>query len=111
MRAGPLDRLITIERFTETRDEFNAQVKNWGTLATVWASKSDVSDAERIAAQEAGSTITTRFQIRWSGDVSDVNARDRIAFDGKIYDVSGVKEIGRREGLELTTTLRQDLTT
>jgi SPP1 family predicted phage head-tail adaptor len=110
MRAGKLDRRITIQRATETRDGFNNVTLTWpGTvIATVWASKEDVRDSERFSSQEVGAEITTRFQIRWSSDVENVNPKDRVVYDGRPYDIVAVKEIGRREGLEITASARSD---
>lgn len=109
MQAGKLDRRITIERAAgKGRDSFNSIVEKWLPVATVWAAKQDIKDAERIAAQEVGAEVTTRFQIRWSSVVTDVNPKDRIVFEGRIYDISAVKEIGRREGIEITATARSD---
>ncbi len=108
MRAGDLDRRITIERYTEIHDGFNNPVKTWHQLALVWAAKADVSDSERLAAQEVGAEITTRFRIRWSPQVSDLDPKDRIRFEGRICDIVGVKEIGRREGLEISVVARSE---
>ena len=109
LSAGKRDRRITIERYTgEDRDSFNNPVKNWAPLATVWAEKNDVSDGERVAAQEAGAEITTRFRILWSPDVASVDPKCRIVLDGRVYDVTGVKEIGTRVGLEITTVARAE---
>ena len=108
MQAGPLDRRITIQRASISYDAFNAPVEAWAGIATVWASKEDIKDGERLRAQEVSAEITTRFRIRWSSAVSDVNPKDQIIFDGKTYDIFGVKEIGRREGLELTAAARAD---
>lgn len=108
MLAGPLDRRIVIERATITPDAFNAQVEVWSTLATVWASKSDILDGERMRGAAVGAVITTRFQIRYSAAVGAVSPRDRVRFDGRIYDISSVKEIGRREGIEITAAARND---
>jgi SPP1 family predicted phage head-tail adaptor len=83
-------------------------ILTWATLATVWASRQDIRDSERVAAQEVGADITTRFQIRYSSEVAGVNPKDRINFDGSIYEIVAVKEIGRREGLELTAAARTD---
>lgn len=78
-------------------------------IATVWASHRAVSDSERIRAQAVSATITDRFQIRWSSTVKDVDAKDRVMFDGRSYDITSVKEIGFREGLEITATARADV--
>jgi SPP1 family predicted phage head-tail adaptor len=108
MFAGPLDRRITLQRATTAQDDTGQEVQTWADLATVWASKRDVSDSERVAAAEVSASITTRFQIRWDTLWSDLNPKDRVACDGKTYDIFGVKELGRREGLEITAAARAD---
>lgn len=109
MKPEIFDRTITIERFTATQDEGSGEeVQTWSTLATVQASKKDVSDRERIAAAEVAADITTRFQIRWDSSVADVNPKDRLVYEGKTYDIVGVKELGRREGIEISANARAD---
>lgn len=108
MQAGKLDRRITIQRVTTTRDEFNAPVEAWTDLTTVWASYEPVKDGERYRAGERAAEISARFQIRYSPTVADVTPTDRLVFDRRTYAITHVKEIGRREGLELTAIGRGD---
>lgn len=108
MEAGKLDRRITILRAVNTGNAFNEPVASWEPLATVWASKEDIRDGERIRAQTISADITTRFQIRHSTVVADVNAKDRVLCEGKTYDIFSVKEIGQRVGFEITATARAD---
>ncbi len=108
MKPERLDRKITLQRFTWTQDEYGALVQAWTDVATVWASKRDVSDGERVAAAEVSATITTRFQIRYDGAWADLNPKDRVSFEGRLFDIFGVKELGRREGLEITAAARAD---
>jgi SPP1 family predicted phage head-tail adaptor len=109
MKAGPLDRRLTIQHKTVTQNEFGEEVETWADLATVWCEMRDVSDGERVAAAEVAATITTRFRIRHSSTVADVNpGDDRLVFEGRIYDLWGVKRLGRREGLELTAAARAE---
>lgn len=111
MLAGKLDRRVLLERFGLTRDPLNNPVEGWTTLATVWASKHDVSDTERLRAAEVGSNLTTRFVIRHSSTVADLNTKDRLTCEGLVYNIVGVKELGRREGIEITAAARSDLFT
>lgn len=106
--AGDLDNRITIERAVETRDAFNSVTKTWTSVATVWASKEDIRDAERVASQEVGAEITTRFQIRYSSEVAGVDPKHRVICAGRTYDIVAVKEIGRREGIEITAAARAE---
>lgn len=108
MRAGDLDRQVRLERFTETRDAFNNPVEAWTTLATVRAAVEYIRDGERWTAQEVGAAATLRFRIRYSSTVADLNAKDRLIYDGDTFNIMAVKEIGRREGLEITAAARAD---
>lgn len=103
MEAGKLDRRVTIERATVVLDDFGGEVTTWTALATVWASYEPVSDGEKWRAAEVAATVTARFRIRWG---FDVKVTDRLIFDGRVFDIIGVKEIGRREGQEITTSAR-----
>lgn len=109
MRAGELDRKLTLMKATQTTGALNAKVTTYVELATVSASKADVSDAERIRAQQAGVAHTTRFRIRWSSLASQLLALDRVRCEGRTFEVTGIKEIGRREGIEITANARSDL--
>ena len=109
MLAGRLDRRVTLMRQgAPTDDGYTTQPGAWAPLATVWASKQDVRDAERVQAQQVGASITTRFQIRYSSQVADLSPRDHLTCEGRTYAISAVKEIGRREGLEITATAQAD---
>jgi SPP1 family predicted phage head-tail adaptor len=108
LQAGAMDRRIALQQATVTYDALNNPTETWATLATVWASKEDLSDSERVAAAEVGAAMTTRFRIRYSLKVSGINPKDRLTFDGNTYEVVNTKEIGRREGIEITATFRTD---
>lgn len=108
MKAGRLDRRIVLQRSTDARDAFNEPVKTWATLATRSASYEPLSDGERFRAGETAANASARFVIRWSAAVSDLNPRDRLTFDGDTWEIVRVKEMGRREGLEITAGARAD---
>lgn len=108
MLAGKLDRRITLQRATVTANSLNEPVKTWAELATVAAAKLEVRDSERQRAAETAAVIDTRFQIRWSSRVSTVDAADRVLFGGRVFNILGVKEIGRRVGLELSCQARSE---
>ena len=108
MQAGKLDRRITLQRASTTKNGFNEDVEAWGDIATVWASATPVSDAERVRTQQVGAVISMRFQIRFSTAVADLSPTDRLTYNGKTYNITAVKELGRREGLEITAATRSD---
>ena len=108
MQAGKLDRRITIQRATITYDALNNPVETWAALATVWGSKLDYIGSENVAAHEVGAQMTTTFRIRWSNKVSGLNPKDRLSFDSKTWNILNVKEISRKEGLEVIAVARTD---
>ena len=106
MRAGELDRRIGILRATTTQDAFNAAIETWSEVLSVWASKEDVSDGERFRAGGLSASRLTRFQVRWSAAANEITPKDRISFDGLLYDILAVKELDRRNGIEITAATR-----
>ena len=96
------------QRFSSQADAESWVGETWADLATVWAEMMPLSDGERVKAAEVSAEITTRFRILWSSTVSTVNPKDRLTFDGKTWDIWGVKEIGFRDGIEITAAARSD---
>lgn len=102
MRAGDLDRRVTLQRAGQGDDGLQTTTLNWADLSTVWASRQDISDGERGRADGTLADATTRFRIRWSETVSDLSPKDRLTTEGQTFDIVGVKQLGRRYGLEIT---------
>ena len=101
MNAGTLDRRITIEQRIDTRDAFGEPIAAWTPLAVVWASLESLQGQELIETQETNAKRKARFRIRWRDDVTE---KTRVAWDGEVWDINQVNEIGRRVGLELLVT-------
>jgi len=106
--VNKMDRMITVLRAQISKDSFNADITTWLPSAEVWAEAEPVSDGEKFRAGESLSSKVYRFRIRHSPEVSGIDPKHRIRFEDRIYDVNGVKEIGRRIGLEITATARGD---
>lgn len=105
MDAGKLDRRITVERATTTTNAFGEEIPTWAPLGTVWASVEWVKDGERLRAAEVAASVEVRFQIRWG---LGVTVEDRVIYDGHVLEVSGVKELGRRVGQEISASARAE---
>lgn len=109
LAAGKLDRRVTLERFTTTKDAFNNDVEAWAPLATVWAAYEPIRDGEKFRAGETAAGLSARFTIRYSAQVADLNPKDRLTFKGITYAILGVKEAeGRNVALEITCAARGD---
>ncbi|UUP19509.1 phage head closure protein [Nitratireductor thuwali] len=109
--AGKLDRKITIRRFTSVPNEFNEPVETWSDfLPNIWARREDVSDGEKFAAGQVGSSLRSRFVIRSSTASRTVTPVDRLVHEGSTYNIHGVKETkeGRRRFIEITAVKDND---
>ena len=105
MRAGKMERWITIEEFTAVQDAYGQETETWTEFATVWAEKIDIKARERFAAQQDIAEQTTRFRLRW---LMGITPKMRIISENKTYDIGGIAELGRRVGMEITATARAD---
>lgn len=105
MRAGKLDRRITIQRLSVVgTTAMNEPVKEWIDLATVWAQALPMRGNERFAAQQIAGTAIMTFRLRYR----DVQVTDRIRYGDKVWNIKDVREIGRRVGLDVDCVARQD---
>ena len=98
MRAGKLNRLITIERAVETVAPSCAVSSTWTPITTVRAEIVNQSTAEFLAGYGEAERATIVFRIRF---LAGITTADRITFDSSHYNVRDIVEIGRRRGLEL----------
>lgn len=100
--ASRLDRRVLIQFPEVVTDEFGQPITIWHDLATVYARKEDVRSGERFSAQQVIAERTSVFTIRWRPDITPLM---RLVHDEIAMNITGIAELGRREGLELTTEL------
>lgn len=98
MRAGAMDRQITIQRRVLTKDSVGQDVESWVTDATVWCQVIPVGGKERLTSAHEVIEFDTRFRIRYR---SSLDTTYRVVFEGQEFDIFSIAEIGRREGLEI----------
>lgn len=98
IRAGKLDRTISIERKTETVSQTGAVVSTWLNIATVRAEIVQQSASEFLTGFGEAENGTVVFRIRY---LAGITTADRVSYAGKVYDLKEITEIGRRRGLEL----------
>ncbi len=102
---GDLDKRIAIMRAGKV-DNGMATVDGEHTeIGRRWAKKTDVSDGEKMQAGENASLLTSRFLVLSDSLTRTITGEDRIAYKGRTYFVTGVKEAGEREdAIEITTS-------
>lgn len=109
MLAGKRNRRVVVERATITQDAGSGEnIETWTTLATEFAEVLPLSDRELVQVAEVSAEITTRFRLAWKPTLASVNPKDRLSFNGQTWGIWGVKEIGFREGIEISASARSD---
>lgn len=102
MRAGALDRRVTLLRPVDETGPAGEALVHWQTVAEVWGEKRELRGREYYAAAAVQAELDVVFRIRWPGIAAHHPApRWRLRCEGRDYDIQAVAEIGRREGLEL----------
>jgi len=109
VRAGRLDRLISIQRKSVTRSNTGQEIVSWVSLATqLPASVAPLRGDERFNGAQIVSQEQFEFTFRWFSAISDLSVKDRIAYPSndspgvdQVYDIVQVGEIGRREGFKV----------
>lgn len=101
MRAGELDRRITFQEPDPQTSPSGARTRDWKDVVTVWAGFRPMPGRERFQSPQTLATRTGIWRIRWR---SDIHERMRFLFRGQPWQIDGIAEIGRREGLEITAT-------
>jgi SPP1 family predicted phage head-tail adaptor len=100
MRAGTLDRLIEIQRRTTGLDMYGTPIETWTTYATMRAQllKNATDDREGERGHITDAVLTFRMYYFASLSLND----DRLLYQGRSYNVTGITEIGRRVGMDVS---------
>lgn len=107
MNYGALDRRISVAQVGSTNTG-TGWTETTTTLGTFWASRKDVSDGEKAAAGTVMGTVAARFVVRSSTMTRQIKPKDRLTEGGLVFEIVGIKEVGRRDYLEITAEARRD---
>lgn len=98
MKIGALNKRITIEQRSETKDAYGQKVTTWTELATVWGEVRPIGGRERLAAMAYESALTHTVAIRYRCDVLPVIEADalRITYGDRTLQVTGARDLDER---------------
>lgn len=121
MRAGTLDRKITIQRKTTVLDSSGEPMETWTNLAANrWAAVTPILGFEVFGSEQQKSRQQVNFEVRWSPDLVDLSPLDRIVYPAasatespsqanNIYDIIIVNELKRHQNLQIITARQPDV--
>jgi SPP1 family predicted phage head-tail adaptor len=104
LRIGRRDRRVVVQRFAESRNAFNEIEKAYTDLYTVWAHVKTQSGKEALQAEQVVASNIVVFNIRFL----PITTQDVLLYNGQVYDIQSLNEIGRRKELELICTTAEN---
>ncbi len=123
MRAGTLDRFVTIMRKSTTYAEDGQPLESWAVLGNLRrpAGVAPIAGDERLTTEQVAATQQTKFRLRYSEDLADVSPLDRVIYpamtgeaspeiipNSHIYDVLEAPQLGRLDAIEIVARRRTD---
>lgn len=87
MKAGKLNRRVTIQRRATGEDAYGQPTQGWVDLFTVWAAIDDMKGRQFFAAQADQSQVHTKITIRY---VAGIDASMRVLHGLDVYDIHAV---------------------
>lgn len=106
--TGLMDREITLQFATTSSDPTtNQQIQSWDDEVTVRAQWLPQGAREVWQARQIDATIEGVYKVHYREDVTPDAARI-VGHDGRVFDLRGVTEIGRKEGLLIGVVARAE---
>lgn len=93
MRAGILNKKISIMRWIETDNPFGEPVTNWEEQTKAYASINPIRGTEKYLSHEKHAEVTHEIVTRY---IPNVTPKNRIDWCGRIFDIVSVIDIGER---------------
>lgn len=97
---GKMDRKVSIVKFVSTRNSTNEKEVTQEVISEPWASMDDISGTEDVEGK-IRYLVNKKFTIRYNQEVNDLKNQLGLLFEGKLFDVINVIEIGRKSHLQL----------
>lgn len=97
---GQMDRKVQIVKFVATRNSTNEKEVTQEVIAEPWANMMDVSGGEDVEGK-VRYLVNKKFTIRYNQIVNNLKNQLGLLYEGKLYDVVNVIEIGRKSHLQL----------
>lgn len=88
MDCGKLNKRITIQTISITRDTDGAELKGWTDFASVWASIQPLTGKEYFdASQSIDNVVNSKITIRYR---AGIKPDMRIMYNGVVYEITSI---------------------
>lgn len=98
--VGQLDRRITIYESSKTQNAIGEEKEVDVVVCRPWAKLDEVSGGEEVDGKILHKTQRS-FTVRFRDEINTKSNQLKVDFEGTKYNVTHVKQIGRRDFIEL----------
>ena len=106
MQIGHLDRRVTLQNYSTTRNVYGELIESYSDYRTVWAKVDFTGGSQSDEFDRITAISKVKFFIR-NLDLADLTEKTRISYDSKLYYIQAINEIeGRDSFLEIITEQR-----
>jgi head-tail adaptor len=95
-------RVTILARTQAGSNELGEPVYEFAALRTAWAEKISRSEDEPFGDDQTHVRRLVTFRMWWAPDLTEV---DRLECDGETFEITGIRELGFREGTEVAARL------
>lgn len=108
MNPGKMDRRITIQVRTLTKDAAGGRVETWADSFDGWAEAVAVKQSEGVTADADRNIEERQFRMRYRTGLA--SGTHRILYQLRFYDITSIVEEGRQNAILITCRATQSLT-
>ena len=89
LRAGQLNRRITLQRQSNVQDSYGGPVRTWLNVATIWADIQPLTGRELESAQRMASEISHQITVRYQASLTDTRVVSgyRALYKARIFNI------------------------
>lgn len=103
-----LDVLVTHRPQISATNDYNEPVNTYPDSTQFWAKRIDATLGEMMRASEISARKIVHFVTRYTPETASISPKDRLLEDGLSYDIVGVRELKRKEWIEIHAQVRTD---
>jgi SPP1 family predicted phage head-tail adaptor len=96
-KIGRLDKRVSIQRRSSTKDSYGQEIDSWTTIAQVWAQVKPLGGKERMrnAAMVVESILTHTVTVRYSATLMPPLEADawRILYGSRIFNITSSRDV------------------
>lgn len=99
VRAGDLNRLVSVQQRSTTQDAIGGQTHTWTEIKQVYAAIEVAGVRAMMAAQALQTAITHTIEVRYDADLfadPRAAAKLRIVYGSRNFDVQGMENVQER---------------